>query len=520
MLGTCLKLSLSFLRAGRLVAALLAGIVSLPATADLQAGKPLWRTEHGLTAQGEELVQLLNSPSTLGLAPVIAENSANALPVKMLRNAQLEQLFSTLVFALHQGYTQPTTDNDWHISPASITEDALLTPLRQQLRDGQPLDQVLRGVLPSAAEYAKLVSALLQYQSIADNGGWPMLEDNDQTLRPGERHSEIQTLRNRLRIEGDYSGAMQADPFFFGPALAEAVRQFQIRHGLLADGILDRQTRTALRVPVSQRLQQIHVNLERWRWMPRFIADRRLWVNTAGAFAQLVEHNTVKLRFRAIAGRPYRATPSLVSSIDKLVVNPAWGVPHKIAVNDLLPLQKKNKHFFAQKNIRVFTRQEGKSIELDSRSIDWQKVNAQNFSYRLRQDPGEQNSMGRIKFVFANDFNVFLHDTPNKVLFELPNRNFSSGCVRIENPFELAKAVLERSPAKVTLLQNLARPGNVASQSISLEQPLPVYLVYMTTWFDDKGLLHFTPDRYGRDRVIANNLLREQSHWLASTQAH
>ncbi|MEM7291665.1 MAG: L,D-transpeptidase family protein, partial [Pseudomonadota bacterium] len=196
---------------------------------------------------------------------------------------------------------------------------------------------------------------------------------------------------------------------------------------------------------------------------------------------------------------------------ERLVVNPSWGVPHRIAVQDLLPLQQKNKNFFAQKNIRVFSNRNGRELEVNPNSVDWSAVTAKDFPYQLRQDPGEQNSMGRIKFVFENEFNVFLHDTPNKVLFELPNRNFSSGCVRIENPFELATAVLADNPNSLEKLEQLSQPGNSHSQSLQLDHALPIYLVYMTAWHDEQGLLHFTTDRYGRDSKIASRLAQTKS---------
>lgn len=475
----------------------------------------LWLSDGVLTNNGQQLVELLKDPSSLGFQQLPTHQSTGALSDALLSNSALDELFGELALAISQGSTQAEQANEWHIPK----DDISLSILRSRLRNGEVLTDVVSSISPSSSEYLHLVKAFQHYHAIERDGGWPTLAESDHIIRPGERHVDIQVLRNRLRIEGDFAGGMQADPFYFGPALANAVRQYQTRHGLLADGILDSHTRTALRVPASERLQQIQVNLERWRWLPRSLADRRLWVNTAGAFAQLIDNNDVQLQLRAIAGRPYRATPSLLSSVERLVVNPSWGVPHRIAVQDLLPLQKKNKHFFAQKNIRVFSNRIGQASEVDPNGIDWSAVSAKDFPYQLRQDPGEQNSMGRIKFVFANEFNVFLHDTPNKVLFELPNRNFSSGCVRIENPFQLANAVLADNPYKLEKLEQLSRPESLRSQSLQLEHALPIYLVYMTVWHDDQGMLHFTSDRYGRDRKIANRLAQTNTPQFSAARA-
>lgn len=502
-----------------LAATLLFGLATLAQASQaielLQTHSQLWFKDGVLTENGQQLVKLLKDPSSLGLQQLTPHATVDLHSNAQLVNSALENHFHELASALDQGRSKADNANEWHIPHDVFSINKLL----DRLRSGETLTAVINSISPTSPEYSKLVSAFQHYQSIQRNGGWPILSESERIIRPGERHLDVKVLRNRLRVEGEFASGMQADPFFYGPSLAKAVRQYQTRHGLLADGVLDRQTRNALRVPVSERLQQIQVNLERWRWLPRTLADRRLWVNSAGAFAQLIDNGDVQIQLRAIAGRPYRATPSLLSSIESLVVNPAWGVPHRIAVQDLLPLQKKNKHFFAQKNIRVFSNSEGRSIEVDSSNIDWSAVNTKNFSYRLRQDPGELNSMGRIKFVFANDFNVFLHDTPNKVLFELPNRNFSSGCVRIEDPFKLANAVFADDAQNLEKLQQLSQPGNFRSQSLTLERPLPIYLVYMTAWHDEQGLLHFTADHYGRDRLIANRLTQTHASRVAAAQS-
>ncbi len=485
-----------------------------PLTASSTPPSDLWYSDGVLTNNGQQLVDLLKDPSSLGFQQLPTQQATNTLSGAPLSNSALEELFADVALAISRGSTHAEQANDWHIPQ----DDFSLSTLLAQLRSGESLTEVVRSIAPSSSQYLQLVQAFQHYQAIERDGGWPTLAESDHIIKPGERHIDVKVLRNRLRVEGDFKGGMQADPFYFGPALASAVRQFQTRHGLLADGILDGQTRTALRVPARNRLQQIQVNLERWRWLPRTLADRRLWVNTAGAFAQLIDNDGVQLQLRAIAGRPYRATPSLLSSIERLVVNPSWGVPHRIAVQDLLPLQQKNKHFFAQKNIRVFSTRNGREQEVDRDSVDWSAVSAKDFPYQLRQDPGEQNSMGRIKFVFANEFNVFLHDTPNKVLFELSNRNFSSGCVRIENPFELANAVLADNPSNLENLEQLSRPGNSHSQSLQLDRALPIYLVYMTAWHDDQGLLHFTADRYGRDSKIASRLSQATPDQISAAQ--
>jgi len=400
---------------------------------------------------------------------------------------------------LSQGQTSPTEQSEWSIEQEAVSTGALFALLRNETK----LPEILANLTPTSKQHQQLLSALQKYLSIQSNGGWTSLASSDRVLNPGDRHPDVARLRDRLRVEGDYQGQMQADPLFFGPSLSLALQQFQSRHGLINDGSLDVQTRRALRVPLAKRIEQLIVNLERWRWLPRELGERHLFVNTAGGYANLIENNTRKLTVRTIAGRPYRPTPSLSSSVTRLVVNPSWGVPHRIAVEDLLPMQQGNNQFFVNKGIRVFS---SKGTELDTSTINWSAVSARNFPYRLRQDPGTDNSMGRIKFVFANEFDVYLHDTPNKILFELPSRSFSSGCVRVEQALLLAKRLIAKDSYALNVLENSSRSDNTNTKSIGLLNPVPIYLVYMTAWVDENGLLNFTTDRYGRDPLIAQRL--------------
>ena len=205
------------------------------------------------------------------------------------------------------------------------------------------------------------------------------------------------------------------------------------------------------------------------------------------------------LAMRAIVGRPYRATPSFAATLSKVVINPTWTVPRSIAVADLLPVQQKDSDFFQRKHIRVFSNTK-QAKEIDPAQIDWPKLDKNNFPYKLRQDAGPTNSLGRIKFVFANPYDIYLHDTPGKFLFNLPNRTFSSGCVRIEKPLQLASS-LATTEWRVDEIQKSIDAG--ATRTVNLLTPTPIYLVYITTRVDADGDVYFHDDVYARDAAVS-----------------
>ena len=360
----------------------------------------------------------------------------------------------------------------------------------------------------------RLRAALASYQLLAAAGGWPSLPVGTK-VQPGERAATVAALRERLRVTGDFSGLSgTADTWFFDAVLQRALQDFQARHGLPATGIVDDRTLAALNVPAADRAQQLQATLTRWNWLPREFGPRYLWVNVPGGYLELVEDGAPTLAMRIIAGHPERPTPSFKDSVSQIVVNPSWSVPQRIAVEDLLPTQREDPTFLARLGIRVLT---GAGRELDPAGIDWQRLNAKRFPYRLRQDPGPLNSLGRLKFVLHNPWDIYLHDTPSRRLFDLNSRTLSSGCIRLEKPEELAKRLLdvpvgaasaatslplESSPRVSSgreVAAEVAPTGAPATRTLTLPRRIPLYVVYLTSWVTPEGVVNFRPDVYGRD---------------------
>lgn len=342
-------------------------------------------------------------------------------------------------------------------------------------------------------EAVRLREALARYREIAAAGGWPEIPAGTM-LQTGQRDERVALLRDRLRIGGDFSGIpATADAWFFDTPLQQALQSFQRRHALPESGQLDERTRAALNVPVAARMQQLQATITRWNWLPRDPGPRYLWINVPEGSLEYVDHRETVLRMKVIAGHPSRPTPSFQDEVRQIVVNPSWSVPPTIAVEDLLPAQQVDPDFFSRLGIRVFRGSGPDAREMDARKIDWQHVSPERFPYRLLQKPGPLNSLGRYKLTMTNTFDIYLHDTPSRRLFDLSSRTLSSGCIRLEQPEELVRLLLEGTPL----------PAGVAdrtrTRNVTLPRPIPVYIVYLTSWVTPTGEVNFRPDVYGRD---------------------
>lgn len=345
-----------------------------------------------------------------------------------------------------------------------------------------------------------LEKALARYHHLAAQGGWPQVPAGP-TLREGDMDVRIPLLRKRLTASGDLPAPTEEEYFFlFDETLREAVQRFQIRHGLIADGVVGTKTLTELNVPVSERIRQLAASLERCQPLPSLLEPRHILVNIADFTLKLYEDGELRLSMPVIVGKTYRQTPVFNGRISSLVLNPTWEVPHSIATKDLLPKIKKNPGYLSQLHLRVF--QGGKSsTEIAPSTVDWTNLSQAHFPYRLRQEPGPNNALGRVKFLFPNPYDVYLHDTPARELFQKDSRTFSSGCIRIAKPLDLAAYLLQGTPlgSPEALAAAIAREK---TRNVPIPSPIPVHIVYMTAWVDSEGVIQFRPDIYNREPAL------------------
>lgn len=342
--------------------------------------------------------------------------------------------------------------------------------------------------------YQSLQEGLARYLSIAAQGGWPEVPDSE-VLRPGEEFAAIPLLRQRLAITGDFQG-LPDESLLYDDTLLNAVKTFQTRHGLEADGVVGPRTFTALNRSVGERVDQLRASLERARWLLRDLESDYVFVNIGGPETYLVRDNKTVWKTRSIVGRAYRQTPVFRDNIQYMEFNPTWTVPVSIFRRDKLPLIRRDPGYLARGGYSVL---DSSGRRINPSAVNWSGTP----SVTLRQEPGPKNALGQVKFMFPNAHSVYLHDTDDRSLFGRNERNLSSGCVRIENPFEFADLLMASDP-EWSEARREAILASGRTTRINLPKPLPVLLVYFTAWMDEAGVVQFREDVYERDaRVIA-----------------
>lgn len=362
-----------------------------------------------------------------------------------------------------------------------------------------------------ATEEQRLEAALADLYHLADLGGWPTV-GHGPLLKPGAHDGRMPTLRRRLALP-PVDGP---DSTRFDPDLVAAVRRFQARHGLAPDGLLGPATVAALDVSATDRARQIALNLERRSWLPPDRGSRHVLVNVPAGTLAMIDADSLRGVMRAVVGRRERPTPSLASTITTLEFNPVWNIPARLARLDVLPNLRKDPQYWRVHNIRVFASWQNGAPELDPAQIDWSAIRPRDLAYKLRQEPGPLNPLGRLKVLFDNPYSVFIHDTPSRERFNAPARFYSSGCVRIEDPDGLAAFLLEGADVRVQERVAAARAAT-DTRFVRLSQPVPVYMVYWTAWVDPDGTLQFRDDIYGHDGQLAASLFSAPAPVVAAS---
>jgi len=337
-----------------------------------------------------------------------------------------------------------------------------------------------------------LRNVLASYRAQASNGGWPIVPANLK-LKPGQKSPHIEVLARRLTASGDYPGptATPGSPGVYDTTLQEAVKRFQRRHGLTDDGVVSPAVIAEMNVPLERRIAQIELNLERWRWLPRDLGERHILVNIPEYRLEVWDRGRVPVTMRVVVGKTDTPTPIFNDEMTHVVFSPYWNVPPDIAQGETLPEVMKDPGFLERTNMEVV---DSEGNTLDPSSIDLQDP----AKYRFRQRPGAHNSLGLVKFMFPNQFNVYLHDTPSDSLFARASRSFSHGCVRLEQPFALAQYVLGDQPEWTRERIDQAMHA-LEEKHVKIRKPIPVYLAYWTARVAADGILQFRKDIYGID---------------------
>ncbi|MEL6920580.1 MAG: L,D-transpeptidase family protein [Pseudomonadota bacterium] len=476
----------------------------------LPGAENLWTSGSSLSAEGEALIAAIEGAMADGLVP------SDYLPLA-LRNLQplsgaadavglelsLSNAFMAFARDLHAGRTTPSVTDPEIVIARKDSDPAQWLGMVQ--RDG--VARALQMLRPQHPQYFQLRQLLAGYRSLAARGGWLAVPDGD-VLKPGMSDARVVDIRNNLAARG-YSGIVQvAQPEVYDEGLQPVIEHFQKRHGLDQDGVVGPATLRAMNVSAEERVRQIIVNMERWRWLPVDLGERHVFVNQAGFQMFTMDAGRLVDTRRVIVGKPFHRTPIFSDTIRYAEFNPIWTVPNSIAVRDKLPLLRKDPSYADRAGFKFYRGWSGNDPEVSTYAVDWSAVSDRKFPFRMVQQPGPKNALGQVKFMFPNKFAVYLHDTPSRQLFARTGRAFSSGCIRVNKPLEFAAILFGMD-------QNMSRTGVddiIASRRttrVNLQSPVPVHLAYFTSWVDENGVPSFFDDVYERDDLVSRLLFTE-----------
>ena len=396
---------------------------------------------------------------------------------------------------LRSGRVQPNTINrELVIYPEQLAADTLLN----QLANSDAPAETLAALPPQTARYFRLRNHLVALKLQEASGGWVSVPEG-KTLKPEMEDERVEIIRQRLLQSGDLAQNLHQGNVYDG-ALVDAVKRFQGRMGLEIDGVIGPTTLSQLNITIQERIKTVALNLERRRWMQADFGDPYVFVNLADQVLKLVKNGKTIHAELTQVGQPYHRTPVFADEMEYLEFNPFWNVPYSIATKEYLPKLKNNPYALQRQQIRVL--RNGRKV--DPGSVPWYSYSRGNFPVRLRQDPHDKNALGRVKFMFPNKFNVYIHDTPSKSKFSRDSRYFSHGCVRLRSPMDLAEKILDFQGVTRAKIDRI-----VASRKrtiIKLKEKIPVHVTYLTAWVNKDGSVHYRRDIYGRDKILEKAL--------------
>lgn len=440
--------------------------------------------DHGLPVQRYDAQALADA-----FRAAQTEGDRGRLEVRMTR------AYLNYVHDMHAGVLEPK-----QIDPTIVRDLPRIPPeVALQALDRPDLAGYLAALAPTAPAYAQLVKAKLDLEGRIARGGWGVALAGA-TLKPGDSGDAVVALRDRLGAMGYFGRSATRD---YDDTVQKAVQRFQLAHGLEPDGVLTETTLDEINIPAEDRLKSIVVALERERWINIARGKRHVWVNLTDFSARIIDDGKETFVTRAVIGKNVadQRTPEFSDEMEYMVVNPSWSVPRSITTKEYLPLLKRNPN--AAGHLQIVDRN-GRVVSRGA--VNFGKYTAANFPFAMRQPPSDGNALGLVKFMFPNQWNIYLHDTPSKSLFDREVRAFSHGCIRLAQPQEFAHALLSPQNADpVGTFEATLKGGR--EQALKFDSHVPVHLVYFTAFPGAKGEVNFRRDIYGRDALIYDALI-------------
>ncbi|MCH7517785.1 MAG: L,D-transpeptidase family protein [Candidatus Dadabacteria bacterium] len=526
---------------------------------------PLWIENGRPSSQAYEMIEIIRNSDNEALDPDyyniseiesilkrIEQDRYSGDSYEALDLAELELLLSnsflTYTHDLHYGRVRAEQIN---LELFSGERPVNLPKLLVTAIETDQVQGTLEGLLPKYPMYAKLRISLKEYREIAAKGGWQPVAYGDK-FKKGARGQRVLALSKRLKVTGELDSSTPGREVF-DDSLDQAVRKYQQRNGLYVDGVVGESTIEALNVPVEERISQIELTMERWRLLPQYLGNRYILVNIANYHLYGVENNNDTINMRIVVGKPQWNTPMFSEEMTHLIINPYWNIPPSIFKDDIVPRIKEDSEYMSKLSIDALGLKAPEKIVVEEAEVvevvenveatevtdgdntgeqELSEVEIQNKKaqeeyiakvlsgkYRLRQNPGPGNPLGRIKFLFPNKHSIYLHDTPNRGFFKKAQRNFSHGCIRVEKPLELAEFVLSSNPSwtQDTIQSSI---NKMKTKTVHLDEAITVYILYFTTWVDNEGYVNFHKDIYGLDKTLYNALRTTRPQVDMATMQH
>ncbi|GIT98844.1 murein L,D-transpeptidase [Sulfurovum sp. TSL1] len=483
---------------------------------------PLWIDEDSVSSFSQELFRQITQDKTLDTTSKLYQDalrleqkaqdiysSNGTLSQKVDLEFKISQLYKgyadyTLYGSINWGAFQDRLYNlkaqgiyaGWvtyrpGFGPLSLLETAAMSG---------SLSELFAQAAPKEYHYKALQTSLIKYQEMQKSGGWPIIAFKG-VLKPGESHDIVPLLRERLRITGDYGRCNSREEYRYDSCLKEAIVHFQKRHGLEDEGIIGTKTMAALNVPIEKRIEQIRLNLDRIKWLHERNAKRHIIINIPAFTLFFEEDNALRLQMEVITGTRKNPTPVFSNTVRTIVLNPHWNVPKSIIQKEMIPKIFRDPHAMAKEKIEIYTGWGPDAEKVRASSVNWGQYRySKTVPYRFAQTPGYHNALGKVKFLFPNQFSVYMHDTPAKNLFERNVRAFSHGCIRLSKPIELLETFSTFNET-IDFEKAQERLKGTRKEFLSLTEKVPVDVVYLTAYVDYDGVLQFRNDIYGYDHM-------------------
>ena len=463
---------------------------------------PAWFHDGTLLSSVTKLLEIIGKADEEGLSPndyhydtitnllYFSEEPSSPLMNEIIADLDILLTDAYQSYASHLLWGKSGYGKEFALAPAASDDE--LSLLFLEIPEESQLEETMTGFIPPHPEYAQLKQLLISYRQIETEGGWPAI--TGKTLAKGNKGTRVASLKRRLYLTGELEQITPGHEDLFDTDLEKAVRLFQKTQNLKESGTANTETLKLMNIPVTKRIQQIRMDMERWRWMPRNL-DRYILVDIPDFSMKVVENGETVLQMKTIVGKTKNPTPIFSGNLSIVELNPTWNIPVSIIRNEIVPETKKDPSYITRQRIKIYRDWRSKSPEILPDSLDWDTIDAQKFPYRLVQDSGPSNSLGRVKFLFPNIHDIYMHDTPSRYLFKRKDRAFSHGCIRLEHPVNLAEYLLKEGH-KWNREQIQKKINTGQTTKITLDNPIPVYITYFLVGIDDSGYPSFRKDFY------------------------